>query len=677
MLKAQTPALRLLLACARAHPTPQDESAIRQLLAEGVDWTDFAQEALRHGLAPLAGYTLDRAAPDLVPEEIRSAFGTIVERTAEQNRASFDQLADIVDALASGGVEAIAYRGPVLALQAFDAIGLCVFKDLELFVREQDIATTIGTLRRLGYDRKEQPDAQPEPTQGLHGHERLYNPALEIDVVLRTRLAPPQMAIDMRYAELWTRAQRTRLNGRSMRTLSVEDNLIALALHGGGEISRNMKWICDFAASIRSQAELDWDAMIARARAQNCLSLLLTATCLARTYFGATVPETIAVAERSDPTIAPIVSSTIARWADKPVRRSVNFFGSDPENLADPEMLFPAPDIFPYKIDVSRNTLSFVQMSRETFQKSSFLDRRMVRSGPGFFYADLARLLPNLPADRAEHPSHYILHGAHCGSTLLTRYLEQLPHCFVLREPTLLGQLASVKIDASNSAVLEPQHWSDWFKVTMALLSRTYPTDKAVIIKAADLCNWMGDILLDHDQRTKIVFLMSPLKDFLISGLKSESRRGWTRKRIQALRGCLAQVPFLAKSAAMELSDGQARAAIWLYNNFLCGSMLARPDGDRVLALNSKSFFAGQQEMLNRVANFLDLTHDDAVRAALASFSPLSYHAKDSQLAYDEAKRTAINNNVELRFRQEVEAALSWAKQTLAGSDLQMPVALE
>jgi hypothetical protein len=127
----------------------------------------------------------------------------------------------------------------------------------------------------------------------------------------------------------------------------------------------------------------------------------------------------------------------------------------------------------------------------------------------------------------------------------------------------------------------------------------------------------------------------------------------------------------------MELSDGQCSAAMWLYNNFLCGSMLARPDGDRVLALNSKSFFAGQQEILNRVANFLDLTHDDAVRAALASFSPLSYHAKEPHLAYDEAKRTAVNNNVELRFRQEVEAALSWAKQTLAGSDLQMPFAIE
>ena len=31
--------LRLLLACARVRPGPQDEAAIGQMLAEGIDWT--------------------------------------------------------------------------------------------------------------------------------------------------------------------------------------------------------------------------------------------------------------------------------------------------------------------------------------------------------------------------------------------------------------------------------------------------------------------------------------------------------------------------------------------------------------------------------------------------------------------------------------------------------------
>jgi hypothetical protein len=41
-----------------------------------------------------------------------------------------------------------------------------------------------------------------------------------------------------------------------------------------------------------------------------------------------------------------------------------------------------------------------------------------------------------------KRPPHYILHGTFCCSTLLSRYLEEHGHYFVLREPAILAQVA-------------------------------------------------------------------------------------------------------------------------------------------------------------------------------------------------------------------------------------------
>ena len=85
-----------LLACARVLPSEADEAAIREMLVDGIDWALFARAAMEHGLAALAGRTLNCLTPDLVPEEIRDAFRANADQTRQRNRAPFDDLARVI-----------------------------------------------------------------------------------------------------------------------------------------------------------------------------------------------------------------------------------------------------------------------------------------------------------------------------------------------------------------------------------------------------------------------------------------------------------------------------------------------------------------------------------------------------------------------------------------------------
>ncbi len=310
-----TPELRLLLACSRVRPSKADEVAVRQILDERIDWTLFARKALDHGLAELAGHGLALTAPDLVPDEILSALRGVLDRARQKNRVLFDELARLMEALANAGIMAIPFKGPVLALGVYGDIGLRVFSDLDFLVHDSDMASAVAVLLGLGYARTENlSQAQIEMIQYLQGQEVLFSKTAGIGIEPHTRLTPAKLALDIDYAGLWRRAGRTGLGGHSMLTLAPEDDFLMLAIHGGKEMWWNIKWTCDIGAFLEANPNLDWAAIVARARAQGCLRMVLLAASLARKLLGAAVPEFIATAESSAPLIEAMVGRIVAHW---------------------------------------------------------------------------------------------------------------------------------------------------------------------------------------------------------------------------------------------------------------------------------------------------------------------------------------------------------------------------
>ena len=316
-----TPELQLLLACSKIIRSETNDAAIRQILDGSIDWTLFVRKAIDHGLAPLAGQTLAQVAPDQVPAGLLDAFRGMLDQTREKNRALFGELARLIEGLENAGIAAIPFKGPVLALQLYNDIGLRVFGDFDFLVHDSDMASTMTILLGMGYERKDPlSEAQIQLIQHLQGQEFVYNRDIGIGVEPHTRLTPIKMALDIDYTGLWQRVKRAPVNGRTMLTLAPEDDLIVLAIHGGKEMWWNIKWTCDVAAFLGSRPKLDWITVVERARAQGCLRMVLLATALARRYFHSPVPDVVIAAERADPAIEAMIERIVGRWqSDSPV----------------------------------------------------------------------------------------------------------------------------------------------------------------------------------------------------------------------------------------------------------------------------------------------------------------------------------------------------------------------
>ncbi|MBV8453828.1 MAG: nucleotidyltransferase family protein, partial [Deltaproteobacteria bacterium] len=205
---------------------------------------------------------------------------------------------------------------PTLAVQAYGDLSLRTCKDLNIFIREPDIAPTLTTLRRLGYQRDTQlTAAQLNLMQHFAGgQETLSNKNLQTAVTPRTRLLPRNIALDIDYTGIWRRAQRVNLIGRTMLTLAAEDNLLILAINGTYGMWWNISWACDIAAFIGSHPKFDWDAVMERAKAQGSLRMVLLSIAMARKHFRAIVPNAVIAAERADRTLEPMLGCTMAGW---------------------------------------------------------------------------------------------------------------------------------------------------------------------------------------------------------------------------------------------------------------------------------------------------------------------------------------------------------------------------
>ena len=275
--------------------------------------------AIDHGLVGLAGNTLVQAAPESVPPEIQQAFQAFVAQTRNSNQALLNELARLIGQLANAGVETIAFKGPVLAKQAFGDLGLRGFRDLDFLIHDDDLPKTIKVLCECGYERNGKfTSEQFHLIHLLQGQEIMFKSGVGA-IEPHTRLTSLKMALDIDYDGLWRRAGREDIFGHQILTLAPEDTMIVLAIHGGKELWWDIKWCCDVADFIASHPQLDWNTIIERARAQGCYRMLVVMASLARTYLGARIPDFLVAAETGDPAVAQIIDRIMARWeADDP-----------------------------------------------------------------------------------------------------------------------------------------------------------------------------------------------------------------------------------------------------------------------------------------------------------------------------------------------------------------------
>jgi hypothetical protein len=298
-MSVERPENQVLICVARRSLDTASAERLRQLLRRDLDWQYLLAMAQRHRLIPLLYHHANSVNTLAAP---RQAMSQLRDENHENTNSSLfltGELLKVSDFLTANGIQAIPFKGPTLALWAYDDVGLRQFGDLDILVKKQDFTR----VKELLISRRFKP--RPELTSAQEAALLRFDSGYNFDngqgVVLDVHwdFVPRYFSVEFDTNQLWNRLEPIAVGRKQLLTLSLEDLLLVLCLHGFTHLWDRLGWICDVASLIDNRKDIDWELVLQNAARLGSRRILSLGLFLASELLEAPVPE--AVWERLPP----------------------------------------------------------------------------------------------------------------------------------------------------------------------------------------------------------------------------------------------------------------------------------------------------------------------------------------------------------------------------------------
>ena len=292
-MSAPGPENELLICVARRTLAEAEEARLQRLLSGELDWGYLLATADRHCLIPLLYSHLNSVASPEVPLQVMSRLGQLNQENTRSSLLLTGELLQLMSVLEEHGIEAIPFKGPTLALLAYGDVGRRAFGDLDILVKRQAFPAVKELLLSQGFTPKpELTRAQQAAALRFDCSQNFANEK-NIWVDVHWQFLAPYLSLHFDTDQLWDRLEPITVNRRELTTVSPEDLLLVLCLHGFAHFWERLGWICDVAALIESQEKIDWQVVLQNAASLGGRRILLLGLYLASDLSGAPVPPEI------------------------------------------------------------------------------------------------------------------------------------------------------------------------------------------------------------------------------------------------------------------------------------------------------------------------------------------------------------------------------------------------
>ena len=313
----RSPEVELLYECARTHVDADGAARIGARIRDGLDWERLLQLANSQGVGPLVLRTLRTTGRNGVPAAALTALEERAQAQAQHNEGLAAELAHALALLEAERIPVLVYKSLEVGLLAYQDQSLRPYGDVDLLVQESDVGRAKAALLS---------SPRYRPTREYASSTHINTERVRLD--LHWRVAQPWDAEPATFQELRDRSTVVSLLGTPVPTLAVEDLLLVLAIElvRDARVARQrLVQLCDAAELLRSHPELDWDAVLARARRAGAQRLLLLDVWMAHVLLGAPLRAAILDEVRQDPAVrglaAAVESGMLAAATIEPGQR--------------------------------------------------------------------------------------------------------------------------------------------------------------------------------------------------------------------------------------------------------------------------------------------------------------------------------------------------------------------
>jgi hypothetical protein len=309
--------VKVLLLCTQPARNAVDTARLKSLLNTGLNWDFLFKLARRHSLLPLLSQRLNQTAGESVPLDELQRLQLAYEQNVARNLIFVAELSQLVKALHDAGIEAITYKGPVLAVVAYGNPALRRFIDLDLMVRRRDVLAATDVLVRHGYVAAKDLSVDQQALLLRTQHNvQFTRDRRRFIVELHWQVSSHLFASSVTAEELWNNSETVTLNGVDFKTFSTANLLFSLCVHGSRHLWERLAWIADVAHLLNTHPAIEWPVLLERAKNAQAERMFLLGLHLANALLQAPLSAMVKRRVESDKRIAALAERIIARLFD-------------------------------------------------------------------------------------------------------------------------------------------------------------------------------------------------------------------------------------------------------------------------------------------------------------------------------------------------------------------------
>lgn len=276
-------------------------SSVRHSRGRDPDWQEIWRFCTFHGVRPTLLQVLGRHenAPS-PPEWLECALSEFKRRHAFRVMQLTGEIVALAKALEEAGIDAVFFKGAVLAEQIYGGAQHREFNDIDVLVAPSDQECAADLLQARGYQPAIADRRFRRAFLDYAGQHVFNNAGIGSTVDLHWNFVGNQAFPVANEAVLRDRKMLP-LGGQDVPAPIDEHLALILAGHGQKEGWASFGWALDFAKFAAARPQFDWELAADQARVRGSSRALLTALLLTETLFGETLnADLIAEASASD-----------------------------------------------------------------------------------------------------------------------------------------------------------------------------------------------------------------------------------------------------------------------------------------------------------------------------------------------------------------------------------------
>lgn len=281
---------KLLILCSRSKLNTDIKFKLAELLQYDLDWEYILKFANIHRLIPLLYWNL-KEFQSQIPNNIFLVLKENFNENTKKNLLMLGELFKLLNLFKKHGINVIPYKGPILAICAYNNLALRQFDDLDIFVNQNDVLNVKKILISNGFipqfEFKGYKERKFLNTQREYKF-RASNININLEVQWKFIGVSFSLSDDLGLEVVET----IEIYNKKIATISSENLLLILCIHASGHYWERLAWICDISELIQSN-EMDWGYVFEKSDKLGINRLVMINLLLAKDILDLDLPDNV------------------------------------------------------------------------------------------------------------------------------------------------------------------------------------------------------------------------------------------------------------------------------------------------------------------------------------------------------------------------------------------------